>query len=101
MIFFLILGIALGAVAVLFVLQNMAVVSVSFFALHMEGSMALVLFMAIVTGLIIALLLVLPSLINDAYSLGVLRKQNKKLVDELASSKEALAKVTAHLETTT
>ncbi len=85
MIFFLILGIALGAVAVFFVLQNTAVVTVSFFAWHGEGSLALVLFVAITTGVIIALLLILPSLLKDAYSLGVLRRQNKKLIDELAN----------------
>jgi energy-converting hydrogenase Eha subunit A len=41
----------------------------------MEGSLALILFVAIVTGVIIALLLVLPSLIRDAYMRGTAKTE--------------------------
>jgi len=91
MIFFLILGIALGVLAVLFVLQNTAIVTVSFFSWQLEGSLALILFLAITTGLFIALLLILPSLIKESLSRALLRKQNIKLEEELAKAKLALS----------
>src|ERR1700692_3199543 len=96
MIFFLIVGIALGAIAVLFVLQNTAVVTVSFFAWSLQGSLALILFLAITTGVVIALLLVLPGLINEALTLRALRKQNKKLGEELAATNTKLAQAQSH-----
>jgi putative membrane protein len=91
MIISLILGVILGAVAVIFVLQNTAVVTVSFITWHLTGSLALVLLATIITGIVITLLMLLPGLIRDDFQLSALKKQKKVIEDELASTKTALA----------
>ena len=91
MIISLVLGVVLGAVAVIFVLQNTAVVTVSFITWHLTGSLALVLLATIITGVVITLLILLPGLIRDDFYLSSLKKQKKEVDDELARTKQALA----------
>jgi uncharacterized integral membrane protein len=88
MIFFLLLGIALGAISVMFILQNTELVTVTFLAWQLEGSLALILFLAVASGIAITLLILLPSFIIDLFSLRSLRKQNKALQDEVAYLKD-------------
>lgn len=90
MIFSLILGILLGAVAVVFVLQNISVVTVAFLDWQIQGSLALVLLLAIICGIVMTLLVLLPSLIRGDFYLSTLKKRQKELEDELASTKRAL-----------
>jgi uncharacterized integral membrane protein len=90
MIISLILGVILGAVAVIFVLQNVAVVTVSFITWHITGSLALVLLATIITGIVMTLLILLPGLIRDDFYLSSLKKQKKEVDDELARTKQAL-----------
>lgn len=92
MIFLLIIGMALGAVSVLFILQNTALVTVSFLSWQMEGSLALILFLAVTSGALIILLVLFPSFIRDAIDLGAVRKQKKVLETELAETQEALTR---------
>lgn len=89
MILSLIVGIILGVLAVFFVLQNTAIVTVTFFAWQLQGSLALVLFLAITSGVIMALLFVLPSLIKESLLVRAANKQNKKLEDEVAALRAA------------
>ena len=95
MILFLILGILLGALLVVFILQNMLVVTVSFFAWQMTASLALVLFLAILCGVTITLLLLLPNLIRDDLRLSRATRRAKELEDELAAQKAAHTRVVA------
>ncbi len=88
MIFSLILGIALGAAVVIFVLQNTAIVSVSFFSWHFEGSLALVLLMTVLMGVLITLLLVLPETIGNYFRYRRLEKANLKLEEDLRKQRE-------------
>ena len=60
MIILFILGLLLGAVAVIFALQNIAVVTVTFFSWQLEGSMAVILLISIISGILVCLLLLLP-----------------------------------------
>ena len=84
MILFIILGAILGAISVIFVLQNVAVVTVSFFTWHITGSLALVLFATLLSGIVIALLVLLPSVIRDDLQLSAAKREKKALEDELA-----------------
>ncbi len=90
MIFFLIIGILLGIVSVIFVLQNTAVVTVAFLSWQMQGSLALVLFVAIVMGVLMTLLILLPSFIRDAFSLRVIRKQKRDLEEQLLAKEHSI-----------
>jgi uncharacterized integral membrane protein len=77
-------GIVLGAIAVIFILQNVAAVTVSFLGLQFTASLALVLLTTLLVGLITALLLLVPSLMRDLVYLHTLRREKKALEDELA-----------------
>lgn len=81
------LGIILGGMAVIFILQNVVVVTVSFLGFQFSASLALVLLLTLLTGFLTALLLLLPSLISDVFFVSRLKRQNKDLVAELESHK--------------
>ena len=92
MIIFLILGIGLGALSVLFVLQNVTPVTLSFFAWHLDGSLAVILFLAVMSGIVMTLLVLLPGLIRDEFRYSRMKKQALSLEDELTKTKgEALS----------
>ena len=88
MIFPLILGILLGAAAVVFALQNTAVITISFFTSHLEGSLALILLVSVAVGIVISLLIVLPESISNYFQYKRLLKTNAKLEEELRKQKE-------------
>lgn len=100
MIILFIVGIVLGVVAVIFALQNVAVITVTFFSWELTGSLALILLLAITTGVLIAILLLLPEFINNFFKYRNLKKGNKKLEEELRKQKEltTFAKVTPPTE---
>ena len=100
MVLFLIVGILLGALLVIFILQNMLVVTVSLFAWQMTASLALVLFLAVLCGVTITLLLLLPNLIRDDVRLSRATRRAKELEDELTAQKAAhtaIAAVPSHV----
>ena len=83
-----ILGLLLGAVAVMFSLQNIAVVTVSFFNWQLQGSLAIILLLAIGAGVLVCLLLILPGTIQTSVRLRSLSRENTKLIEELRKHKE-------------
>ncbi len=91
MILSLILGVVLGALSVIFVLQNVAVVTVSFFAWQLTASLALILFATLLCGVIITLLVLLPGLIRDEIFFASQKRRTKELEDQLAAEKAAQA----------
>ncbi len=88
MIFFLILGIILGSASVLFALQNTDIITVSFFAYHFQGSLALILIMTVLMGVIVSLLIVLPDSIANHFKFYKLQSAYAKLEEELRKQKE-------------
>jgi len=89
MILFLLMGVVLGGLAVIFALQNTAVITVSFLTWQLEGSLALILLLTIATGALVAMLLMLPALIKDLFVVRSMRKQKKLSEEELESLKKA------------
>ena len=79
MIIFLILGLLLGATAVIFALQNTIIVTVNLFSWHLQGSLAIVLILAMTTGAMVSILISLPGHIKKSFQLASLRRENKKL----------------------
>lgn len=90
MIIFFILGIVLGGISVVFVLQNVTVITVTFFTWHITASLALVLIASIISGIIITLFLLLPESIGNYFKFKMLERENQKLKDELRHQKESV-----------
>ena len=88
MIILFIVGLLLGAVSVIFALQNIAVVTVYFFSWQLTGSLALILILAIASGILIVAFLLLPESINNYFKYKNLKKENSDLAEELRKQKE-------------
>lgn len=93
MAFFLILGTILGAVSVVFVLQNITPITVTFFVWHIEGSLALVLFLALASGMLFTILMLVPGFIRDELRLANLKKRARQLEDEVAAAHRDTAEI--------
>jgi putative membrane protein len=89
MLFSLIAGLALGAVAVIFALQNIITIPVKFLFWQVEGSLALVLVLAVIAGVIISILVTIPEVIKTYMRFNALKKYNKSLEQELATLKDS------------
>jgi uncharacterized integral membrane protein len=89
MVIFLIIGILVGAITVIFALQNIVTITVSFLAWKLTGSLALVLILAVIAGLVISTLFALPGIIRSHFQITALKKQVKKLEDDLIAAKAA------------
>jgi len=83
MILSLIVGFVLGAAAIVFALQNTAVVALSFLGWEFQSSLALLVLITLGVGILISLLVSIPSLISTTLRIMGLKKENKKLVQEL------------------
>lgn len=88
MIILFVFGLLLGAVSVIFALQNVAIITVNFFSWQLTGSLALILLLAITSGILITILLLLPEFINNYFRSKGLKKENKKLEEDLQKQKE-------------
>ena len=88
MIILFIVGLLLGVTTVIFVLQNIDVITVAFFSWHLTGSLALILSLAAIAGVIVTIFLILPKSINNYFRYRNLKKENKRLKEELRKQKE-------------
>lgn len=88
MIILFIIGLLLGAVSVIFALQNITVITVTFFSWQLTGSLALILMLAIGAGVLIATFLLLPEIMKNYFRYKNLKKENEKLAEELRKQKE-------------
>ncbi|MDR3571155.1 MAG: LapA family protein [Candidatus Pacebacteria bacterium] len=83
----LIVGIILGAIAVVFAFQNVAVVTVSFFTWQISASLAIVILGSILCGIVLTLLVLLPSVIRDEIFVATLKRQKRDLENQLAQTR--------------
>ena len=81
-------GLLLGAVSVIFALQNITVITVSFFSWQLTGSLALILLLAISSGILITLFFLLPEFISSYFKHKSLEEENHKLAEDLRKQKE-------------
>ena len=88
MIILFIFGLLLGAVAVIFALQNTEIVTVTFYSWDLTASLSVIITLAILSGIIIVLLLVLPESIKNYFSSRKFKKKINKLEEELRKQKE-------------
>lgn len=80
----------LGGAFVIFALQNVQSVMVSFLGWGFEGSVALIVISALLAGIIISLLFSIPSFIRNMVAESRLKGHNEALRRELDSHKAEL-----------
>jgi len=91
MVFALILALAFAIVAVIFALQNPTMVTVSLFGYPFEGSLALVILVAVAVGILIGVLVMTPGRIKSSLSNARNRKKIGSLEASLDEHKSKLA----------
>ncbi len=97
MILSLILGFAIGAGAIIFILQNTAIVALTFLGWQFESSLAIVVMLAILIGIVFSLLASIPSAINSILTMSRLRKENRTLQEDLEKYRHTANEATARL----
>ena len=85
----LIAGIVLGGLTVLFALQNVDYVTITFFAWQTTIPLAVVLMTALFSGIAVALLVLAPSLIRDQLRLNEIKQDKREVEEELAQHRFA------------
>jgi putative membrane protein len=80
----LVVGIILGAIAVVFAFQNVALVTVSFFAWSVSASLAIIILGSVLCGIVLTLLVLLPSVIRDEIYISSIKRQKRETENELA-----------------
>ncbi len=95
MLFFLILGLVIGGISVVFALQNVVSISVNFLAWQLQGSLALILLLAMATGILFCLVLAIPEVIRNSAQFLALRKEIKRLEEDNANYKKIIDAETA------
>ena len=91
MIFTLILALAFALVAVIFALQNATIVTVSLFGYPFEGSLALMILVAVAIGILIGVLVMIPGNIKNKLASSRSRKKIGSLEASLDEHKSKLA----------
>jgi len=86
----LILGIVFASGAVVFALQNTAIVAVSLAAWQVEGSLALVLLVTLGLGVLIAGLISSPAMISRQWATVRLRRQVVELENEVVKHQKRI-----------
>ncbi|MEN9604755.1 MAG: hypothetical protein RJB39_440 [Candidatus Parcubacteria bacterium] len=101
MIIFLIFGLILGALAVIFALQNIVPITVTFLFWQINGSLALILLMAVLMGVLVCGLLSIPEMMRTSTRFKLHKSEKRELEQSLELHKlkvsEAEAKL-AHAE---
>lgn len=87
MILFLIVGLFIGGAAVVFAFQNITTITVTFFTWQIEGSLALIILLAIASGVLLSALVLLPGTIKKDFKISGLMKRISKLENELIDKK--------------
>ncbi len=87
MFIFLIIGLLLGALVIIFAVQNIATVAVVFLTWRFEGSLALIVVLAIATGMVISWLLSLSQTMKRNAVISALTRENEMLKGEVVNKK--------------
>ena len=100
MVFFLFLGAILGAATVIFAFQNVEVITVNLMTWQITAPLAFVLLGTLLCGILMTLLVLLPSLLRDEMYLKTIKRQKRELEDEFAKFRTANNVVVADTTTT-
>ena len=93
---FLVLTVVIAIFAIVFALENTAVVTVTIFTVAYESNLAIVLMIALVLGILMGISVIVPRMIKQRLVIGNLNKKVKTL--EAAAQKNVQAPVPATSE---
>ncbi len=85
--FSLLAGLIVGALGVIFAIQNVAVVTVTFLSWQITAPLAFVLLGSMAAGVVAALLFMLPSIMRDEALFSVIERQKSDLENELVRTR--------------
>lgn len=85
-----IIGLLIGAAVVLFILQNIVPVTVTFLVWQFTGTIAVLVLLVVIAGILIGMLLALPALLSKEFKYASLKKESKKLAEDLEDHKQRL-----------
>ena len=94
----LIFSLVIAFLAILFAIQNTGATLIRFLIWETEGSLALVLFIALVAGALISYLATAPRQIRQRMTISSQRKQIAEVEGQLTSTQEELQNATSQLE---
>jgi putative membrane protein len=92
---FLVAALLIAIVAVIFALQNTAAVVISFLAWQTEGSLALVLLITLLFGVLISLLVSVPTVIRRSRTIASQKKRIQKLESTLEEREKKIQELEA------
>ena len=98
---FVFLALIIAVIAVIFAVQNTLIVTVSFLIWKFNGSLALVLLLAIAVGALISFLASSPTLVRGKWSLRSQRKRTNELESNLNASTQRVAELESSLNAST
>lgn len=87
---FLIFSLIIAFLAVIFAVQNNTIISIRFLVWETEGSLALILFIALIAGALISYLATTPNQISRRMTISNQRKEITELDGQLKSSQQEL-----------
>lgn len=94
----LIVGFVLGAASLLFITENTEVVALTFMQWQFHTSIALLVLLAILVGIILMSLMFLPSAIGDSFRMRRLQRHNETLAREAEAQRQAALQAQARLD---
>lgn len=93
----LIIGFVLGVAALLFITQNTAIVALTFMQWQFESSIAVLVLLFILVGIVLMALMFLPGAIGDSFRMRRLQKHNDALAREAEAHRIAAEEAQARL----
>ena len=94
----LIIALLIAVLAVIFALQNAVTVSIAFLVWKTEGSLALVLLVALAVGALISFLASLPAIIRGAWTTASQKRRIAEIETSLADSTQKLDETRSRLQ---
>lgn len=95
----LVFSLVIAFIAIVFAIQNTDVTPIRFMIWESEGSLALILFIALVAGALISYLATAPGQVRSRMTISSQRKQLSEVEGKLAASQAELAQAQQQLQT--
>ena len=95
----LIFSFVIAFIAIIFAIQNTAITPIRFLVWESEGSLALILFIALVAGALISYLATTPTQIRQRMTISSQRKRITEVEGQLASTQDQLGQAQEELKT--
>jgi len=94
-VFYIIMVVLVVVAAVVFALQNSAVITISYFSWSISGSLSLLLIITLAVGFLLGVLLMVPSVFRRSRVASGLKRQVSALEKEKSKAEQAPAEVAA------